>query len=109
METMSRLPFSTDKIVLPPERYYHFIQEWMKCYYYNNNLEVTVSNFFKALMVLCENQILLDYLSTLTVAQRHERMYNRPIRLIDRPKNVEQFTLIEHPRFNEIRWHTLKI
>lgn len=51
---------SSDRIVLPANRYYHFIQEWMKCYY-NYNIEMTTNIFFKGLMILCQNQLLLDY------------------------------------------------
>jgi hypothetical protein len=71
---------SSDRIVLPANRYYHFIQEWMKCYY-NYNLEMTTNIFFKGLMILCQNQLLLDYYQTLTPAQREERMYSRPVKL----------------------------
>ena len=67
--------------MLPPSRYYHFIQEWMKCYY-NYNLDLTVNIFFKGLMILCQNQVLLEYMNTLTAAQKEERMYGRPVKLI---------------------------
>jgi hypothetical protein len=106
-DCFSRLPHSSDRIVLPVDRYYHFIQEWMKCYY-NYNIEITVNNFFKGLMALCQNQILLQYLQTLSPAEKEERMYKRPIKVIEKPKNVEQFTLTEE-HFGEIRWQTLKI
>lgn len=106
-EGLGRVANSSDRIVLPAHRYYHFIQEWMKCYY-NYNLEITVNNFFKGLMVLCQNQLLLHYLATLSPAQRDERMYARPVKFIDRPRNVEQFTLTEE-HFGEIQWQRLKI
>ncbi len=79
-ECLGRVANSSDRIVLPAHRYYDFIQEWMKCYY-NYNIETTVNTFFKGLMILCQNQLLLDYLHTLTPAQKEERMYARPVKL----------------------------
>lgn len=70
------------------------MQEWLKCYY-NYNIDVTVSSFFKAVLALLENQLLLHYTRTLTAQQIYERMYRRPIKSIEKPKNVEQFTLTE--------------
>lgn len=42
---------------------------------------------------MLENQILLEYFNTLTTEEKEERMYRRPVKVIDKPKNVEQFTL----------------
>ena len=36
-------------------------------------------------------------------------MYRRPIRIIDKPKNVEQFTLTEGRAETETQWQSLKI
>jgi hypothetical protein len=64
----------------------------MKCYY-NYNIEITVSSFFKGIMALLENQILREYFKTLSREQKEEKMYRRPIKIIEKPKNIEQFTL----------------
>lgn len=106
-EIFRKLPCSNDKIILDQSKYYFFIQHWMKCYY-NYNIEITVSSFFKGILALLENQILREYFGTLTRQQKEERMYRRPIKIIEKPKNIEQFTLTEN-RFGEIAWQTLKI
>jgi len=64
----------------------------MKCYY-NYSIEITVSSFFKGIMALLENQILREYFKTLSREQKEEKMYRRPIKIIEKPKNIEQFTL----------------
>ena len=64
----------------------------MKCYY-KYNIEITVSSFFKGIMALLENQILREYFKTLSREQKEEKMYRRPIKIIEKPKNIEQFTL----------------
>ena len=61
------------------------------------------------MMALLENQILLNYYHTLSSTQRYERMYKRPIRWIDRPRNVEQFTLTEGTTATQTKWQTLKV
>lgn len=35
-------------------------------------------------------------------------MYKRPVRVISKPRNIEQFTLTEK-HFGEIKWQTLKV
>lgn len=84
------------------------MQEWLKCFY-NYNIDTTVSYFFKAILALLENQILLNYYHSLSPKQLHERMYQRPIKLIEKQKNVEQFTLTEGIAETETKWQTLKI
>lgn len=36
-------------------------------------------------------------------------MFHRPIRIIDKPKNVEQFTLTEGGVETETKWQSLKV
>jgi hypothetical protein len=50
-DTMKKVRHRSDKIVLPEEKYLEFAQEWMKCYY-NYNIDITVSYFFKAVLAL---------------------------------------------------------
>jgi hypothetical protein len=59
----------------------------MKCYF-NYNIDITVSSFFKGIMALLENQILREYFKTLTREQKEEKMYRRPIKIIEKPKNI---------------------
>lgn len=84
------------------------MQEWLKCFY-NYNIDTTVNYFFKAILSLLDNQILLHYFYTLTPKQKYERMYERPIKMIEKLKNVEQFTLTEGIAETETKWQTLKI
>lgn len=93
-ETMSRLRHRQDKIVLQEEQYEAFMQEWLKCYC-NYNLEAALGYLFRGVLILLENQLLRAYTFTLTQSQLYDRIYRRPIRVIDKPKNVEQFTLTE--------------
>ena len=46
------------------------MQEWMK-YYYSYNLERTIEYFFKGILVLLENQLLLTYFNQLTPNQKY--------------------------------------
>ena len=67
------------------------MQEWTKCYF-NYRLEIMINSFFKGVLALLENQILLDYVESLTAQEKYERMYILPIKIIENPKNIEQFT-----------------
>lgn len=67
------------------------MQEWTKCYF-NYRLEIMINSFFKGVLALLENQILLDYVESLTAQEKYERMYVLPIKIIEKPKNIEQFT-----------------
>ena len=67
------------------------MQEWTKCYF-NYRLEIMINSFFKGVLALLENQILLDYVESLTAQEKYERMYILPIKIIEKPKNIEQFT-----------------
>jgi len=51
---------NTDKIIMEKDKYLGFMQEWTKCYF-NYRLELMTNNFFKGILALLENQILLDY------------------------------------------------
>ena len=51
-----------------------------------------INSFFKGVLALLENQILLDYVESLTAQEKYERMYILPIKIIEKPKNIEQFT-----------------
>jgi hypothetical protein len=50
-----------------------------------------------------------NYILTLTLGQKEERKYLRPIKVIEKPKNVEQFTLTEGNTETETKWQSLKI
>jgi hypothetical protein len=93
-EVLKKLPHREDKVVMEVDKYDRFVQEWFTCYY-NFNVEVTISYFFKALLLLAENQILAAYVRGMTAQQMRDRVFLKPIRVIDKPKNVEQFTLTE--------------
>lgn len=84
-----------DKIVLQDANYDKFVEQWMKCYY-NYNIEITVGYLFRSLAALLENQILRYYVNSMTNQQIKEKKYYRPIKVIDKPKNIEQFTFTEN-------------
>ena len=65
-EVMRKVAQRNDKIVLPAEKYLDYMQEWMK-YYYNYNMDTTISYFFKGVLALLENQLLAHYFSTLSL------------------------------------------
>jgi len=52
---------------------------------------------------------MLAYLRKLSTAETIQRMYHNPIRSIDKPKNVEQFTLTEGVVETETKWQSLKV
>jgi len=56
---------SNDAILLPPERYFDFMQNWLK-YFYSYSLEASTKQFFKGISVLMDNQIMIAYCNTLT-------------------------------------------
>ena len=91
---MHKVVQRSDKIVLSEDKYYYYMQEWLKCYY-SYSIDTTVSYYFKGILALLENQLLIRYTGTLTQGQIYERMYKRPIKIIEKPRNVEQFTLTE--------------
>lgn len=107
-ETLGRLRHRQDKVVLEEDQYEPFMQEWLKCYC-NYNLEVALGYFFRGVLVLLENQLLRAYTATLSPQQLSDRIFRRPIRVIDKPKNVEQFTLTEGRAETETQWQSLKI
>lgn len=47
------------------------MQEWMNCYYNNYNIDTTTSYFFRGVLALLENQLLIHYTRTLTPQQTY--------------------------------------
>jgi hypothetical protein len=92
-DSMKRVKHKYDKIAIGTDKYDGFVQSWVTSYCNFNHLDSCLIGFFRAIMVLLENQIILAYLKTLTQAQTIEHIYGRAIRAIEKPKNVEQFTL----------------
>ena len=107
-ETVGRLRHSNDKVLLGEGGYLEFMQEWIKCYY-NYNLDAMASSFFKGILILLDNQVLLAYTRTLSAQQRHHKMYLRPIITIPKPKNVSQATTTSECSFGDVDWHSLRV
>ena len=84
------------------------MQHWIN-FYCTYNLETAPLHFFRAVLVLLENQLMLAYLRLLPQPQVYFKVYNKPIRIVDKPRNVEQFTLTEGTAETETKWQTLKI
>jgi len=108
-DSLRRVKHRVDKVALGVDKYDGFVQNWISSYCAYNHVDSSVVGFFRGIMALLENQIILAYLRTLTTNQTIERMLQRPIRVIEKPKNVEQFTLTEGGIETETRWQSLKV
>lgn len=109
MSSLHNARQQNDIIVLPQERYANFMHLWME---YNTShqgqLETVIKCFFRGLFLLLENQLLLELYNNLDESARNQRRYFRPIKSIEKPKNIEQFTLIDR-RYGEINWQSLTV
>ena len=80
-EAMRRVRHKNDKIVMEEASYDLFMGEWLKCYC-NYNVETTTGYFFRAVLILLENQLMRSYLQTLPKPVLEIKIFSRPIRTI---------------------------
>ena len=96
-------------VILDPKIYYYYMHlQIPQSSNYQINVEMSIKGVFGIITELMLNNLLIAWYDSLTEEEKYERHFKRYFRLIEKPKNKEEFTSIDI-KFTEIKQQTFKM
>lgn len=90
-------------VILDPKIYYFYMYSQIpQSSNYQINVEMSIKGVFGIITELMLNNLLIAWYDSLTEEEKYERHFKRYFRLIEKPKNKEEFTSIDI-KFTEIK------